>query len=242
MTDPQLHIYADGQAVAEAFAEILAEKINNNQGPFHLALSGGSTPKLLFKILAEQYAERIDWSKLHLYWGDERMVPYADSESNYGEVQQLLLEHIDMPDAQVHPVPTAIAAEEAAKAYGLVIQHSMASHSSAPVFDLVMLGMGGDGHTASIFPHQMELLEDEAICGVATHPESGQQRVTLNGPTINNAREVYFLVTGAGKTDRVAQILNQEAGYTDFPAAHIKPLNGQLHWYLDEAAAAKVDQ
>lgn len=241
MTEPQLHVYADGQAVAEAFAAELAGKINNSKESFHLALSGGSTPKLLFRILAEQYADRIDWSKLHLYWGDERMVPHDDPESNFGEVDQLLLDHIEMPASQIHPVPTAISAEQAAKAYGLVIQHSMASHSSSPIFDLVMLGMGGDGHTASIFPDQMELLEDEAICGVATHPESGQQRVTLNGPVINNAREVYFLVTGAGKTDRVAQILNQEAGYEDYPAAHIKPVHGQLHWYLDEAAAAKVD-
>lgn len=237
---PIFHIHPDGQSVAAAFADYLAKRINDQDGDFHLALSGGSTPKLLFKLLAESYADKIDWARLHLYWGDERMVPHNDPESNYGEVQKLLLDHISMPDTNVHPVPTAIAALPAAEAYGLVIRHSLPLNNGIPTFDLIMLGMGDDGHTASIFPHQMELLRDAAVCGVATHPDSGQKRVTLNGPVLNAAKEVAFLVTGAKKTDRAAQILNKEAGWQAYPAAHIQPKTGELHWWLDEAAAEKI--
>lgn len=240
MSEPQLHIYPDNPAVAKAFAAYLAEKIAAAKGHFHLALSGGSTPKLLFSILAEQYADKIDWSKLCLYWGDERMVAHDDPESNYGEAKSLLLDHIDIPGSNIHPVPTGIEVEQAAKAYSMVIKHSLDTDGSRPVFDLVMLGMGGDGHTASIFPHQMELLTDQEVCGVATHPESGQKRVSLNGPVINAAKEVCFLVTGAGKTDKVAQILGKEAGYEKYPAAHIEIKKGTIHWFLDEAAAGKL--
>lgn len=238
----QLHIHQDGPAVARAFADHLTRRIGEHEGDFHLVLSGGSTPKLLFSILADDYAERIDWNRLHLYWGDERMVPHDHPESNYGESKSLLLDHVPIPARNIHPVPTALTPPEAATAYGLVIQQGMAAHGKAPIFDLIMLGMGDDGHTASIFPHQMELLHDEAICGVATHPESGQKRVTLNGPVLNAAREVAFLVTGAKKTDRLAQILNREAGWQDYPAAHVRPDDGQLHWWLDEAAAARIEK
>lgn len=236
----QLHIYPDGPAVAKAFADYLTAKIEQHTGDFHLALSGGSTPKLLFKLLADEYADRIEWAKLHLYWGDERMVPHNDPESNYGEVRTLLLDCVDIPENNIHPVPTAIAPADAAKAYEMVIRHSLPT-AHLPAFDLVMLGMGDDGHTASIFPHQMELLEDQSLCGVATHPVSGQKRVTLNGPLLNAAKEVAFLVTGAKKTDRVAQILNKEAAWKTFPAAHIQPVNGTLHWWLDDKAAEKIN-
>ncbi len=145
-----------------------------------------------------------------------------------------------MPPENIHPVPTALSADQAATAYGLVLEHSLPRTGKQVVFDLVMLGMGGDGHTASIFPHQMELLTDQATCGVAEHPESGQLRVTLNGPVINAAQEVCFLVTGAGKTEKVALILGKGEGYEQYPAAHIKPVSGHLHWFLDEAAAADL--
>lgn len=237
---PTFHIHADSASVARAFADHLADRIKQQNEDFHLALSGGSTPKLLFQLLAEEYRDTIDWNRLHLYWGDERMVPHDHPESNYGEVKKLLLTYIDMPDQNVHPVPTAIPADKAAEAYGMVIQQCMAAHGKSPVFDLIMLGMGDDGHTASIFPHQMELLENNAICGVATHPESGQRRVTLNGPVINAAKEVAFLVTGAKKTSRVAQILNKAEGWEAFPAAHIQPKEGELGWWLDEAAAKEI--
>lgn len=238
--DATIHISPNNQAVATAFADYLAQRIEAHNGDFHLSLSGGSTPKILFQLLADDYQDKIDWSRLHLYWGDERMVPHDDPESNYGEVKKLLLDHIDMPDGNVHPVPTAIDAQAAAEAYGMVLKHKLPQKNGLPVFDLIMLGMGDDGHTASIFPHQMELLTASSLCGVATHPSSGQQRVTLNGPILNAAKEVAFLVTGSNKTDRMGQILNRELGWKTFPAAHIQPTDGSLSWWLDDVAAAKL--
>lgn len=238
---PLLHISPTGKAVARAFADHLVRRLENHDGPFFWALSGGSTPKLLFQLLAEEYREKIDWSRLHFFWGDDRLVPYDDPASNYGEVRRLLFDHVPVVEDQIHPVRTDLEPEAAAADYAATIEKLLPANSDGlPIFDINMLGMGGDGHTASIFPDRLELLRETKVCAVATHPESGQLRVTLTGPVINASDEVCFLVTGSGKTARVAQILNQEPGAEAFPVAHIKPQPGQLHWFLDEAAADDV--
>ena len=239
---PNLHVYPDGPAVARAFADHLIDKLNEAEdGPLFWALSGGSTPKILFQLLAEEYKDKIDWSRLHFFWGDDRMVPHDDPESNYGEAKKLLFDHVPVVKEQIHPVPTDLEAADAAKAYAATIARFLPQNSDGmPIFDINMLGMGGDGHTASIFPDQMELLTDARICAVARHPESGQLRVTLTGPVINASDEVDFLITGSSKTLRVAQIINREQLATTFPAAHINPTSGKLHWFLDRAAASEV--
>lgn len=241
--NPDLHISVDGPAVARAFADYLIEQLAaKKDGPFSLALSGGSTPKLLFKLLAEDYREKIDWKRIHFFWGDERCVPHEDPESNFGEVKKLLFDHVPVVWSQVHAVETDLSPEAAARAYTETMLRIL-KHDEAglPMIDVNMLGMGGDGHTASIFPANMEeLLNSKEICAVATHPESGQKRVTMTGPVLNASAEVAFLITGNGKTQRVAQILNQEHGAEQFPTAHIKPTSGKLRWFLDEAAAAEV--
>ncbi|PPK87179.1 6-phosphogluconolactonase [Neolewinella xylanilytica] len=239
---PNLHVYTDGPAVARAFADHLVDKLEERgEGPFFWALSGGSTPKLLFKLLAAEYQDTIDWSRLHFFWGDERMVPYDDAESNYGEVKNLLFDHVPVVKEQIHPVPTDLEPQAAAEAYAATITELLPQNSDGlPIFDLNMLGMGGDGHTASIFPDNMALLTSDAICAVATHPESGQKRVTLTGPVIDASDEVIFLITGSSKTLRVAQIVNREQLADSFPAAHINPTSGNLHWFLDRAAASEV--
>ena len=239
---PNLHIATDGPAVARAFADHLVEKLGETEdGPLFWALSGGSTPKLLFQLLAEEYREKIDWSRLHFFWGDDRLVPYDNPESNYGEVKKLLFDHVPVVDEQIHPVPAELEPEQAADAYAATISSLLPQNSDGmPIFDITMLGMGEDGHTASIFPDRMELLTDSRICAVAKHPESGQLRVTLTGPVINASDEVVFLITGNSKTLRVAQIVNREQQATNFPAAHINPTSGNLYWFLDQAAASEV--
>ncbi len=240
---PDLHVFVDGPAVARAFADHLVQRLHEKPaGPFFWALSGGSTPKLLFKLLAAEYRDKIAWNRLHFFWGDERCVPHDDPESNYGEVKRLLFDHVPVVASQVHAVNTDLPPEEAAAAYGeLMVKLLPANSDGLPMLDLNMLGMGGDGHTASIFPSNMAtLLTDPRICAVATHPDSGQLRVTMTGPVINAADEVVFLITGNGKTQRVAQIINREHGAEDFPVAHIKPTSGKLRWFLDGAAAAEV--
>ncbi|MEL7162978.1 MAG: 6-phosphogluconolactonase, partial [Bacteroidota bacterium] len=184
-TAPDLHISVDGPAVARAFADYLVEKLHEKgEGPLFLALSGGSTPKLLFRLLAEVYKERIDWSRLHFFWGDERCVPHDDPESNFGVVKELLFDHVPVVWSQVHAVQTDLSPEEAARAYTETMVRVLPQNSDGlPIIDVNMLGMGGDGHTASIFPVNMdELLTSKEICAVATHPESGQKRVTMTGP------------------------------------------------------------
>ncbi len=239
---PQLHVHPTGKAVARAFADHLVGRLESRpEDPVFWALSGGSTPKLLFQLLAEEYKDKIDWKRLHFFWGDERLVPYDDPESNFGEVRRLLFDHVPVVESQIHPVPTDLEPEAAAAAYAETIVSLLPLNSDGlPIFDINMLGMGGDGHTASIFPNQLELLTDKRVCAVARHPESGQLRVTLTGPVINASDEVIFLITGSGKTFRVAQILNQEPGAMSFPVAHIKPNPGSLHWFLDESAADEV--
>lgn len=241
---PSLRIATDGPAVARAFADYLVQRLATSTGKISWSLSGGSTPKLLFRLLAEEYREKIDWSRLHFFWGDERCVPHDDPESNFGEVRKLLFEHVPVVPEQIHAVPTHLPPAEAAAAYSATMRKILpANADGVPVIDINMLGMGGDGHTASIFPANMEtLLPATEVCAVAVHPESGQQRVTMTGTTLNASAEVVFLVTGAGKTQRVAQILNQEANATDFPVAHIRSAAGLPIWFLDEAAAAGVQR
>lgn len=237
---PHLHVFPDGPTVAKAFAEFLRDRMDEKpEGPFFWALSGGSTPKLLFTLLAESYVDLIDWSCIHFFWGDDRMVPYDDPESNYGEVKRLLFDHVPVVPEQIHVVDTSLSPEDAAKAYAGTMKKVMPSNADGlPVLDINMLGMGGDGHTASIFPHNLELMEADALCAVAQHPETGQYRVTMTGPVLRAADQVAFLITGAGKTEKVSQILGVKEGAEALPVSHVTATNGQLHWFLDEAAAA----
>ncbi|MBC6996405.1 6-phosphogluconolactonase [Neolewinella lacunae] len=240
---PHLHVFTDGPAVARGFAEHLVQRLAEHPaGPFFWALSGGSTPKLLFSLLAKEYRERIDWQRIHFFWGDERCVPHDHPESNYGEVRKLLFDHVPVVADQVHAVDTSLEPAAAAAAYAELMQRLLPSNTDGlPSLDLNMLGMGEDGHTASIFPHNMaELMASPAICAVATHPSSGQLRVTMTGPVLNASAEVVFLITGNSKTQRVAQILHREPHAETFPVAHIQPGSGRLHWFLDGAAAAEV--
>ncbi len=236
---PDIHIYATPQEVAEKFALFLREKVDKKEGLFHWALSGGSTPKILFEHLANTHKATFPWEKLCLYWGDERCAPPQHAESNYRMTYDTLLKHVGIPIAQIHRIKGENEPAAEAQRYGNVLHENIGGN--IPSFDLIMLGMGADGHTASIFPQQLELLTATELCGVAQHPENGQFRVTLNGTVLNAAREVVFLVTGSGKAEKVHEIIGQTATAKQYPAAHINPINGRLHWFLDAAAAERLN-
>jgi len=236
MNSLHLHIYISAEEVAKEFALHLKDKIEKKEGLFSWVLSGGSTPKLLFQYLAEHHLMGFPWEKLQIFWGDERCVPPTDSESNYKMTYDTLLSKVPIPEPQIHRVLGEENPTQEAERYGKLIQEKMGG--DLPQFDLVMLGMGTDGHTASIFPHQMELLTDKNLCGVAQHPESGQYRVTLNGPIINAAKEVAFLVTGISKQEKIYEIFREKEKAKVYPAAHIAPTD-KLHWFMDKAAASK---
>ena len=232
----QIKIADSPQVVATDFTQWLIALLKGKDR-FTIALSGGSTPAVLFKLWADNYSDTIDWSKIHFFWGDERCVPPSDEESNFKMTNDLLFAKVGVSTSNIHRVHGEATPAEEAKRYSKVIEKNVDIIDGLPRFDLVMLGMGGDGHTASIFPHQMELLTEKAWCAVATHPESGQKRVSLTGPVINNAANVTFLVTGASKTEKVQSILQGEDISENYPAAHIKPSKGSLYWFLDKAAA-----
>ncbi|MFT7231700.1 MAG: 6-phosphogluconolactonase [Cyclobacteriaceae bacterium] len=228
-------IFDTSSEVADQFANHF-KNLSAGKSEFHVALSGGSTPKILFDIIVEKYASQFDWSKIHLWWGDERCVPPADNESNYRMTLNHLISHINIPEGNIHRVLGENKPAEEAKRYAAEIEATIPSKNGLPYFDLIMLGMGPDGHTASIFPHQMYLLESDDICEVATHPESGQHRITLTGKTINNAAVIAFLVTGGNKTEKITSIFNKDLNHELYPAAHIDPRDGELIWFLDNDA------
>ena len=237
---PKIKSFDTPQDVADAFANRLLDLLNQAKTAETTAavcLSGGSTPKLLFKTLARDHAE-IDWSPLHFFWGDERCVPADSDESNYGEAARLFLNDANIPAENIHAVDGTIKPADAAKAYLQQIEAVVARDSlGIPAFDLMVLGMGDDGHTASIFPHQMELLASDNGCEVATHPTTGQKRVTVTGKVIAAAKEICFLITGANKADVLAQILEDQPGSEQYPTRHFSDLSATTFW-VDKATGA----
>ena len=235
----KIKISKDPKTTAREFANFLLTEHTKKEN-LNIALSGGSTPKLLFDIMAGEFAREFDWSKINFYWGDERCVPPTDTDSNYKMTYDHLIGKVKVPKSNIHRIWGENNPEEEAVRYGKEIMNHLPLAKGLPVFDIVLLGLGTDGHTASIFPHQIELLNDPHICAVGTNPDSGQQRITLTGPVINNATTVCFLITGSAKAQRVDEIYNQKGNYTSYPAAHIAPKSGILLWYLDESAGTKL--
>ncbi|HBE41504.1 MAG TPA: 6-phosphogluconolactonase [Bacteroidales bacterium] len=230
-------MFQSAQELAEAFALELVAGINvavENISPFTIVLSGGSTPALLYSVLAEKYGRKTDWRTVHFFWGDERCVPPRHPESNYGLASRLLLDILDVPPRNIHRIRGEDIPEKEAVRYSDEILANTRNLNGIPVFDHVILGMGEDGHTVSIFPGNNELLTMDKICDVAVHPSSGQKRITITGKVINNSDNVSFLVTGHSKATAVEQILKKKI---DFPAYAIIPVHGNLTWFLDKDAA-----
>ena len=229
-----IHTGKTPEDIADSFALQLINWINETAGDtFHLALSGGKTPSLLFSLLAEKYLHEVPWNKIHFWWGDERMVAPYDPESNFGVVNKLLFWKIGVSQSQIHRIKGESIPIEEAKRYGLEISREVPMVNNWPVFDLVMLGLGDDGHTASIFPDQMQLLSSDEITGIAIQPQSGQKRITLTGKVLNNAKKVAFLVTGISKSHLFNQITRNSKEAPNYPASHIHP-KGILYWFVDE--------
>ena len=234
--------FKDKIELADSFCKELL-KLNLEQDLLNLALSGGSTPKVIFQTLAEKYKSKIDWNRINLFWGDERCVSSQSDESNYGMTKKYLLDYIDIPQKNVHPVDGNNNPENEAIRYSDEIKKIVPLKNGFPKFDLVMLGIGEDGHTASIFPDQMNLLESDKICEVAVHPETEQKRITLTGKVINNAKRIIFLVTGESKAEIMKLLFEvDESKMKKYPAANINPKNGELNFFLDQKAAQLLNK
>ena len=223
--------------VAQEFADYF-EKAVAVSNQFFVALSGGSTPKVIFDLLASEYATAIDWQKVHFFWGDERCVLPTDDQSNYKMTLDHLLSKISIPSININRVLGENNSKEEALRYGTLLNDKLPIVDGVPQFNLVILGMGDDGHTASIFPHEIDLWNASENCVVANHPESGQQRISLSGKIINNAREVAFLVTGVSKAEKVVEIIGRKGCYENYPASLVVPNSGKLTWYMDKEASS----
>lgn len=238
--EPDVKIFPDKEETAGQLAKDLYEKLqnfNNREKKFCIALSGGNTPRIFFRLLAEKYSQKIKWDKINLFWGDERCVPPDDPESNYGMAKETLINFITIPQKNIFRIKGEINPFIEAKNYSKTVETNVPLVNNLPSFDLMLLGLGEDGHTASIFPNQMSLLKSDKICETSIHPESMQKRITLTGKVINNSKWIVFLVMGEKKSLIISKILKKSNEAEIYPAYHIIPTLGKPEWYLDKSSA-----
>jgi len=224
---------------ADETVEFLAEKIRiASEKPYHIALSGGSTPILLFKLLSNNYRDNINWNNIFFYWGDERCVAADSSDSNYGVCKSILLDNINIPTQNIFPIIGNNNPMQEKIRYADIITNNVSPSGKIPSFDLIILGMGDDGHTASIFPNNMQMFNEDVLIKEALHPVSNQMRLSFTPLLINHAKEILFLVTGKNKAVKVNEIFNHSEKAKNYPAYHINPVNGTMLWILDKDAAS----
>lgn len=236
MITPNIHVSPDPAALASAVADWLLGLALDKAGPFSLCLSGGSTPKTLYRLLAQPpYRDRFPWARTHLFWGDERFVPPGDDLSNYRMVREALLDHAPIPLANIHAVPTeGLDPQTAAADYQRDLQAFYGADEldpERPLFDVNLLGLGADGHTASLFP-DTEVLDDRSNWVAAVIGAKAEARITLTYPVLESSRNAVFLVAGAEKAAMLKRVM---VGDPSLPAGRLRP-NGAL-WIFRDAAA-----
>jgi 6-phosphogluconolactonase len=236
------HVFRNEQALFQACAARvvqLAADALDARNSFFLALSGGNTPAGLYSALASaEFASRLDWSRSHIYFGDERCVPADHRDSNYRMARERLLDQVPVPQSQVHRIAGEMAAEDAANAYAREVNDTVPTEHHLPRFDLILLGVGLDGHVASLFPNT-DILHKRKTAASVYVEKLDACRVSLTLPVINNARHVMLLVAGAKKADVVRHVLRGAPGADPLPVQMLKP-NGVLEWYLDADAARQL--
>ena len=218
--------------ISEYVTETITKLLHENVGHISIALSGGNTPKSLFSYWAEHCLTTIDWSRILFFWVDERCVATESEESNYGIAKRLFFDKTTFNSENIFFINGENDPDSEAVYQSEKLLQTISHKNGIPQFDLILLGMGNDGHTASIFPNQMKLLVSEKFYDIGIHPQSGQKRITLTGTVINNAKNVFFLVTGKDKAQVFTNIRYHQSGWISYPASHIKPL-GNLKWVVD---------
>lgn len=236
----QLHISKDLKELSATVTAWLVKHIQQTlqkQQRYTLALSGGSTPKMMNELLSTEYKDAIDWSRLHIFFGDERFVPQADERNNAKMAFDTLLNKVPVPKEQIHIMPTEnITPEAAASAYEATLRNYFTDDS--PTFDCIILGMGDDGHTLSLFPGKTEIIHETVKwCTSLWLQEQDMYRVTLTHPLANRAASVIFLAAGNKKKNALREVLQGSYNPDLYPSQIIRP-TGELHWFVDEAAAS----
>lgn len=239
----ELHIAKDLQQLSENLAAWISNHIQEvlqEKERFTFVLSGGSTPKQLYKLLAkEPYSEMIPWEKVHFFWGDERVVPFEDERNNARMAFETLLTPVGVPQENIHIMRTDVLPEVSAEAYEKVLKEYF--NNSNTTFDLVLLGMGDDGHTLSLFPGTSVVTEQNDWVKAFFLPAQHMYRVTLTAPVVNRAACVVFMATGSGKAITLKNVIEGTFNAEQFPSQLIRPQDGELHWFVDEAAAGALE-
>jgi 6-phosphogluconolactonase len=234
----RIEVLPDPLALARHVAEWMTVAASAAKGPFRVSLSGGSTPKTLYGLLAsDEFRDRFPWQLVSWYWGDERFVPYDHPDSNYRMTREAMLAKAPVPPENIHPVPADGTPEDAARRYEQTLQEAYGAAAfdpARPLFDVALLGLGPDGHTASLLPGEPVLEERKRWVAAVSHgrPET---RITMTYPAIESSRRVAFLVAGREKAAILRAI---RAGNSEVPAARVRPV-GELFWFVDRAAAGE---
>jgi len=237
-----LHIYKTTDETIKGLADYFIQTVNTaikEKGRCAVVLSGGNSPKKLYESLASfDYSRQIDWDKIYFFFGDERHVPFTDPGNNGNMVKKALFEPLMIPDANIFYINTAVPPEESAKKYA---QRILSYFKNDPVrFDLILLGLGDNAHTASLFPHTPVLKEKKALVSAVYIEELSSYRITMTAALINEAHAIVFLVYGEAKAKAVYNILEGEKDFENYPAQLIIPEEGVMHWFLDEEAAKNL--
>jgi 6-phosphogluconolactonase len=237
-----IEVYPDLEALSQAAAALVVEKARkaaDARGRFSLALSGGQTPRRTYELLAQPpLRDQTPWDRFHVFWGDERCVPAADPRSNARLAREAWLDHVPIPPGQIHPIECAAAPAEAASKYGKRLREFFGE--GPPALDLVLLGLGADGHTASLFPGAPAVAETARWAAAVQVAGPGPPRVTLTAPLLNRAVLIVFLVAGRDKAEVLRGVLYDPYDPKRLPAQLIRPEAGELRWLVDAEAASKL--
>jgi len=227
-------------AIAGHFISVCKNAIAS-RGEFNVVLSGGSSPKKLYKLLASPgYKEQVNWKKVNFFFGDERNVPANDPENNAFMAKRTLFDPLDISKSNIFPINTSLSPQEAAKRYTATITAHFGGRE--PRFDLILLGLGDNAHTASLFPYTPVLTDKSASVQAVFLEGQKIYRISMTAPLINQARNIAFLVFGQEKAEAVHHVLADEIDPEKYPAQLIDPVKGELHWFLDEAAASLLER
>jgi len=241
-----IRIFKDSDTLSKAATDIFIQAARHAieaRGRFLVALSGGGTPSGLYRLLAnEPYRSEVNWKKTFVFWGDERCVHPDDPGSNYHQAYEILLKHVPLPKENILRVEGELQPEQASDAYAQTLKVFATPGLDWPRFDLVLLGMGEDGHTASLFPGSPVEASSPTLAVTGHYQGRPANRVTLTPLVFNSARKVLFLVTGEGKAVTLSRVLSDVLNQEQFPAQRIQPTDGQVIWLVDEAAAVDLNK
>ena len=240
---PKLRIFDNLEKLSIHAANLFSEQATRSileRDQFLVALNGGGTPTRLFQILATDFHDKVEWAKVHVFWGDERCVPPDDSGSSYGQARELLLSHVSIPESNIHRIKGELPPVEAAKEHSRILKEFASPPLDWPRFDLVYLGMGEDGHTASLFPDSPVHVTEAALPVTADYQDRPANRVTLTQLVFNSARLVVFMATGEKKAITLAEVLSDRYNPKLYPAQRIDPKDGELIWLIGKDAAGNL--